>query len=209
MSALTLAIRGTQAPYAPAMSRLPQAERRNQLVEAAIRVMKRDGVDGATTRAIVAEAGTSLSVFHYCFTSKQELLESVIRQLVGTTVDLAEGSIPADASPRDLVRAGLTAYWDHVVADPAHHLLTYELTRYSLRTPGLEEVARHQYEHYANAFEVVLEALEVQPKIPLQDLAHYLAVVIDGLTLDWLARRDDAGAARMLDLVVDQVAALL
>ena len=193
----------------PAMSRLPQAERRNQLVDAAIRVMKRDGVDGATTRAIVAEAGTSLSVFHYCFASKQELLESVVRGLVGTTVDLAEASFPADATPRDLVRAGLTAYWQHVVADPDHHLLTYELTRYSMRTPGLEDVARHQYEHYTNTFAVVLEALEVQPRIPVQDLAHYLAVVIDGLTLDWLARRDDASATRVLDLIVDQVAAML
>ncbi|HWJ82726.1 MAG TPA: TetR/AcrR family transcriptional regulator [Nocardioides sp.] len=191
------------------MSRLPQAERRRQLVEAAITVMKRDGVGGATTRAIVAEAGTSLSVFHYCFASKQELLEAVIRQLVGTTVELAEASFPDDAAPAEMVRAGLAAYWDHVTSDPDHHLLTYELTQYCLRTPGLEEVARHQYEHYGHTFVVLLELLGLEPSIPLPDLGRYLAVMVDGLTLDWLARRDDASAARTIALIVDQVAAVL
>ena len=40
----------------------------------------------------MAEAGTSLSVFHYCFDSKQELLDAVIKSLVGTNIDLAEAS---------------------------------------------------------------------------------------------------------------------
>ncbi|MFB7756763.1 TetR/AcrR family transcriptional regulator, partial [Streptomyces sp. NPDC056121] len=57
------------------MGRMPSAQRRRQLVEAAIRVMARDGVAKTTTRSVVAEAGVSLSVFHYCFDSKQELLE--------------------------------------------------------------------------------------------------------------------------------------
>jgi AcrR family transcriptional regulator len=191
------------------MSRLPQAERRHQLEEAAIAVMTRDGVGGATTRAIVAEAGTSLSVFHYCFASKQELLDAVIRRLVGTTVEFAEASFPENATPRDLVRAGLTAYWDHVTSNPERHLLTYELTQYCLRSPGLEEVARHQYEHYGDTFVMLFEALGFQGSIPLVDLGRYLSILVDGMTLDWLARRDDASAQRTIELIVDQVAGLL
>jgi AcrR family transcriptional regulator len=191
------------------MSRLPQAERRRQLVEAAIAVMTRDGVRKATTRAIVNEAGTSLSVFHYCFTSKQDLLDAVIRQLVGTTVDLAEASFPPDAPRRELIRSGLAAYWDHVTTHPQEHLLTYELTQYCLRTPGHAEVAHHQYEHYGQTFVEILQALGLEGRVPLEDVGRYLAVMVDGLTLDWIARRDDAQAQRMLDLLVDQVEGML
>ena len=81
------------------MARMPVEERRQQLVDAAIRVMTRDGVTSATTRAISSEAGLSLSVFHYCFASKQDLLDAVIRQLVETTVDHAEASFTPRAAP--------------------------------------------------------------------------------------------------------------
>ena len=192
-----------------ATSRLPQAERRRQLVDAAIVVMTRDGVRKATTRAIVKEAGTSLSVFHYCFDSKQELLDAVIRQLVGTTVDLAEASFEPGASRRELIRSGLTAYWKHVTTHPLEHLLTYELTQYCLRTPGYADVARSQYDHYGLTFVNILEALGVAGRVPLEDVGRYLAVVVDGLTADWLARRDDEQALRMLDLLGDQVDAML
>lgn len=192
-----------------ASSRLPQAERRRQLVDAAIAVMTRDGVRKATTRAIATEAGTSLSVFHYCFASKQDLLDAVIRQLVGTTVDLAEASFEPGAPRRELIRSGLTAYWDHVTTHPLEHLLTYELTQYCLRTLGYAEVARHQYEHYGLTFVSIMEALGVAGKVPLEDVGRYLAVVVDGLTADWLARRDDAQARRMLDLLGDHVEEML
>ena len=64
-------------------------ERRQLLVEAAIRVMARDGVAKATTRAIAAEAGMALAAFHYSFRSKQELLENVLEAITSHTVDQA------------------------------------------------------------------------------------------------------------------------
>src|SRR5690349_15397394 len=109
------------------MARMPLAERRQQLVEAAIAVMTRDGVNKATTRAIVAEAGTSLSVFHYCFDSKEALLEAVIKTIVGKTVTLAEATFSPGATMEDTISNAFRAYWSHVTAHPAEHLLTYEV----------------------------------------------------------------------------------
>ena len=59
------------------MDRLPMAERRAQLVRAALTVASRDGIEAATVRAIAAEAGVSLGVVHYCFEDKNELLREV------------------------------------------------------------------------------------------------------------------------------------
>ena len=181
------------------MSRMPLAQRRQQLVDAAIAVLTREGVPKATTRAIVAEAGTSLSVFHYCFDSKQELLDAVIKSLVGTAVDLAEASFEPGATRRQMIRAGLDAYWSHVTANPDHHLLTYELTQYCLRTPGYAAVARQQYDLYAHAFEAVLDAIGAEPTLPSPVVGRYCAAMLDGLTLDWLVRRDDRCSRQVLD----------
>jgi hypothetical protein len=48
----------------------------------------------------------------------------------------------------DTVRASMQVYWDHVIAHPDEHLLTYEVTQFALREKGFEDVARKQYEHY-------------------------------------------------------------
>lgn len=56
------------------MSRLPVPQRRAALIEAALRVIARDGLAAATTRAIAAEAGMSLASLHYAFTSRDELI---------------------------------------------------------------------------------------------------------------------------------------
>lgn len=199
-----------------APSRMALPLRRRQLVEAAIRVMTRDGVRRATTRAVVSEAGLSLSVFHYCFDSKETLLEEVVRTIVGRTAALAQEAIvrgtlraaEGAGSPIDLVRSGLWAYWEHVRAHPDEHLLTYEVMQHCLRHEEMADVARHQYELYADAIAVQLRAAGVSG-VPVQTLGRYLAVLLDGLTADWLARRDDASAAAVLELVVQQLTLLV
>ncbi|KGN31477.1 hypothetical protein N802_03680 [Knoellia sinensis KCTC 19936] len=201
------------------MPRMPIAERRQQLVEAAIAVMTRDGVRKATTRAIASEAGTSLSVFHYCFDSKQELLESVVTTIVGKTVTLAEESL-AQAMPSngatmdkkerlDVVRLAMHAYWDHVTANPEEHLLTYEVTQFCLRDPEFAHVAQRQYELYAQAYVMVFENVGLTSTWPVATVARLLAVTFDGLTLDWLVRRDSESSVAVLDAVAQQLNAVL
>ncbi|MGW0838598.1 TetR/AcrR family transcriptional regulator [Streptomyces sp. NPDC002787] len=195
------------------MARLPSAERRRQLTEAAIRAMTRDGVPRTTTRSIAAEAGVSLSVFHYCFESKQELLESVITTITGHYVTLVREAIRPRETLRETVRAGFQAYWDHVSAHPGEHMLTYELAQYALREPGFEHLARRQYEMYCETYADLIEQLRVttgfELTVPVPVLARYLAAMTDGLTLNYLVLGADAAWADVLDTIVDHVAGLV
>jgi AcrR family transcriptional regulator len=186
------------------MARLPSAERRRQLTEAAIRAMTRDGVPRTTTRSIAAEAGVSLSVFHYCFESKQELIESVITTISGHYVSLVREAIRPRETLRETVRAGFQAYWDHVSAHPGEHMLTYELTQYALREPGFEHLARRQYEMYRVTYADLFELT-----VPVPVLARYLAAMTDGLTLNFLVLGDDAAWTDILDTITDHVAGLV
>ncbi|MFE7897205.1 TetR/AcrR family transcriptional regulator [Streptomyces sp. NPDC057424] len=195
------------------MARLPSAERRRQLTEAAIRAMARDGVPRTTTRSIAAEAGVSLSVFHYCFDSKQQLIESVITTITGHYVTVVKEAIRPRATLEETVRAGFQAYWDHVRTHPDEHMLTYELTQYALRQPGFEHLARRQYELYAEAYTGLIDqlrqAMGLRLRVPVPVLARYLAAMTDGLTLNYLVLGDDSAWTAILDTVTAHVAGLV
>ena len=195
------------------MARMPSAERRRQLTEAAIRAMTRDGVARTTTRSIATEAGVSLSVFHYCFDSKQALIESVITTITEHSVSVVQEAIRPRATLEETVRAGFQAYWDHVRAHPDEHMLTYELTQYALRQPGFEHLARRQYELYGDTYaELITElgrTMGFRLRVPVPVLARYLAAMTDGLTLQYLVLGGAAAGADVLDMITAHIAGLV
>ena len=186
--------------------RMSAEERRDLLVAAAIRVMTRDGVARATTRAIASEAEMPLGVFHYAFHSKQELVSRVtetIAQRSKADIDAAVLSRPTD-DLFQVVLGGLTAYFDHVVDHPDEHLLTYELTTAALRDPELEDVARRQYDYYLKENEQLLlaaaDVFGLQFTEPVSVVSRYTLSVVDGLALNWLAWGDEDQARQVLAL---------
>lgn len=195
------------------MARLPADVRRARLVEAAIRVMARDGVAQATTRAIVSEAGMPLGFFHYCFRSKQELLETVVETLVGhsrsAALQVATGS---HRTVREAVLASLEGYWSHVEAHPEEHLLAYELIQYALRRPDLTEAANRKYAACVAAqtefLEAVAEEAGVEWTVPLPVLARYTHTALEGATLLWLVERDSGTARAVLEETVTHLTGL-
>lgn len=190
------------------MPRMSADERRDLLVLAAIRVMTRDGVAKATTRAIANEAEMPLGIFHYAFRSKQELMTLVtetIAQQSKADIDAAvltgeEVDLPA------VVRAGLEAYFDHVVAHPQEHLVTYELTTAAMREPEMGDVASRMYAYYLGENQKLLETaaqlLGLEFLEPVEVISRYVFSAMDGLALNYLARGDEREARAVLDLVV-------
>jgi AcrR family transcriptional regulator len=194
------------------VARMSADERRERLVHAAIAVMTRDGVTRATTRAIAAEAEMPLGIFHYAFRSKQELMTRVtetIAQRSKAEIDavvLAPDIVP---DVYDVVHAGLSAYFDHVVSHPDEHLVTYELTTSALRDPELAEVAARQYAYYLGENQKLLEAagdvLGLDYVEPIEVVSRYLFSTMDGLALNYLAKGDEEEARSVIDLVARTV----
>ncbi len=104
-------------------------------MHAALAVIARDGVHGATTRAIVAEAGMSLASFHYAFRSRDELIREVISFVVDQQEDVSRAALVPSPDVRSTVRAGLQAYFDLLREYPEREQAMFELMHYSMRTP--------------------------------------------------------------------------
>lgn len=202
------------------MARMPVEDRRRSLIDAAVRIIARDGVAAATTRAVVAEAGMSLASLHYAFLSREHMMEAVISEVTEQERRAAEeGLLPAVAAPSDeppalvdVIRAGLDRYLDLLEADPSREQALLDLTLYALRTPDQQSALAAQYDVYREAARATLataaEATDARWTIPLEEVARALVMVTDGLTSAWLADRDTEAARRTARFAATALAAL-
>jgi AcrR family transcriptional regulator len=192
--------------------RMSADARRAELLQAALRVMSREGIAAGTTRAIVAEAGMPLATFHYCFRSRNELLRELITLLTTMERQAAAAAMATSDDFRETLREGLRGYVGHLVANPGHELFLFELNHYAMRTPELHDLADEQYRrYYETATQLLVAAAELGGMtwtIELPLLARLVVTLIDGATTTWLADRDTDATLAALDLAADYVAAL-
>lgn len=194
------------------MARMSSVDRRGEIVQAALRVIADQGVQGATTRAIVAEAGMPLASFHYAFASRDEMMEELIAFVVDNQSVAAFETLRFGADIRSTIRDGLQAFFDSIVAETESEQVLFELMLFAMRTPGLESLPQRQWAKYRDAARQVLEAAADSASIdwivPIDTVARMLITYTDGLTLAWLADRDLAAAATVIDLATDSLTAL-
>ena len=180
------------------MNRLPVAERREQLIEAALAVASRDGIDAATVRAVAAEAGVSLGVVHYCFQDKDELLRAMAHAITSANLERSLGELPVGADTESVIEGVIEALWMGIREHRGPQLLSYELTTSSLRHAELNQVAIEQYRGQWAAAEQVLDLVErsahVSWSVPRATLARTVVAVIDGFSLAWLVDGDSEAA---------------
>ena len=191
---------------------MSSVDRRLELVSAARRVIAEVGVQGATTRAIVAEAGMPLASFHYVFASHDEMMEELVAHVVESQSVAAFEAIRFSGDIRSTVRDGLQAFFETIVADTTEEQVLLELMLFAMRTSGLEGLPGKQWAKYREAaVEILTEAAEsakIVWIVPVETVARMLITYTDGITLAWLADRDLAAASMVMDLAADSLAAL-
>jgi AcrR family transcriptional regulator len=168
-------------------------ERRREVLSAARRVIVRDGIDAATTRAIAKEAGYSNGVLAHYFADKDEILLSALRQshqrirerltrkIEGATGLAALRELLLDNLPLDAERTQETrlevSFWSR-----------------SLASEHLAEVQRAEAAELRTAVRRLLgearAAGELATDENLDDVAERLLALVDGLSLHLLLYPD-------------------
>jgi len=184
------------------MNRMPVAERREQLVEAALTVASRDGIEAATVRAVASEAGVSLGVVHYCFQDKDELLRAMAHAITERNTVHGLEDLPRGLPAATAIEYAIEAVWASISGTRGSQLLSYELTTASLRNAELNQVAMEQYEgQWAAAAQVLAavgEAADISWTMEAEEIARIVVAVVDGYSLAWLVDGDAEKALRGL-----------
>jgi TetR/AcrR family transcriptional regulator, transcriptional repressor of bet genes len=79
--------------------------RRDELMEAAIVVIAKEGLQRATLAQIAVEAGMSTALVNHYFDSKEDLLEATMRRLSNAYRAEIMALVPADPTPAQRLRA--------------------------------------------------------------------------------------------------------
>ncbi|MFI6298936.1 TetR/AcrR family transcriptional regulator [Nonomuraea sp. NPDC050790] len=164
-------------------------ERRRDVLSAASKVIVRDGIDAATTRAIAKEAGLSNGVLSHYFADKDEILLSALREshrrirerLTGKVGELrglaALRVVLLDNLPLDQERTEETrlevSFWSRSLASG-------ELAEVQRAEAGELRAAVHGLLVEARA------AGEVRADADLDDATEHLLALVDGLSLHLL-----------------------
>jgi AcrR family transcriptional regulator len=188
------------------------SDRRTEILEAAIRVLARDGLAQASTRKLAAEAGINQATLLYHVGSKDELLLAVLREMMRQTREIAVAAAEEDLPLREAIANSLRAFWHHVEATPELQVMQYELTLYALRNPEAAWLAREQYRGYCEVVEGVLHAAcerqGVTGAIPLDALARFIVGGLDGLILQFVSDQNTTRARCDLESLIAAVIAL-
>ncbi|MCQ9182678.1 TetR/AcrR family transcriptional regulator [Streptomyces sp. IBSBF 2953] len=194
------------------MAHVSAAERRPQLIKAAIGLMAREGVAAGSTRAIAAELGVAQATVHYTFGTKEELYRAVMEQLTHDLVDQVTRAAPTDASFEESLVTLAEALWRTVLEQPATHQLLAELSMLALRTPHLTEALQSHYgEVLAVTTKMIDKAAERtghQLGRPAGTLARFFLAGFEGLTMQHLSLPDEEAESVCLRALVSAVLAM-
>ncbi|MHC3468538.1 TetR/AcrR family transcriptional regulator [Streptomyces sp. 7R007] len=158
------------------MPRRYDPDRRQRIIDAAIRVVARNGLAGLSHRSVAAEADVPLGSTTYHFTTLDELMVAALRQASeGFAKVLASRGRLAGPCP-DLAAelAGCIGEW--LAGDPTGVELEYELYLAALRRPALRPVAAEWADDVA--------ALIARHTDPVT--ARALVALLDGICLQVL-----------------------
>jgi AcrR family transcriptional regulator len=185
------------------MSRVPHDERRRQLIEAAVRVISREGTARATTRRIAAEAGAPLASLHYSFRNKEELFHAVIEHCQVVTVEQFRRHAPSDGGLRAAVHALIEQFRDWTAAEPEFQVAQFELMFWARRTPSARAFTSQIYRDYHALISGILAASDgdEHDDEDISRLATHIMAVTDGMMLQIIALEDAGPTAADVDVI--------
>ncbi|MGI5487498.1 TetR/AcrR family transcriptional regulator [Microtetraspora malaysiensis] len=188
------------------------AERRDEVMAAARRVILRDGIEGATTRAIAKEAGYSNGVLTHYFADKDDILLSALRdshrrianrlkdKLAGLTGLAALREVLLDNLPLDEERAAETGlevgFWGRGLSSPALLALQRE------DAAELRYLVRSLLSSAAEAGEIRAAADLGED---LDDVTERLLALVDGLSAHRLLYPDRMPPERLERLILREL----
>ncbi|WP_315744422.1 MULTISPECIES: TetR/AcrR family transcriptional regulator [unclassified Bradyrhizobium] len=155
-------------------------QRRQEIIQAALRCFVRNGFHGASTTDICAEAKMSPGHLYHYFPSKEAIVEALVQS------DLAHAASRVElilASP-DIVEALLREIEDTSIHRPEAQVLSAEALAEACRNPSFARIVQeHARAIRALLVDFLIKAQcrgEVDPALDPEAAANILSAVVDG-----------------------------
>lgn len=112
--------------------------KRTIILEAALKVFARDGLEGASMRAIGEAAGYTAAAIYFHFASKEAIYAALLEQSLDRLIASVEASTAGAAGPSARLETASLAFFDFYAANPRDLDLGFYLFRGGMRPRGLD-----------------------------------------------------------------------
>ena len=167
--------------------------RREQIIDAALKVMIAEGVFHTTTRKIAEAAGVNVATLHYHFNDKEEILFKVMEVLVANYRATLAKQFSSPQRLHDRIADLLRFIWSEIEKAPGEQLTLQEMTLYMLRHRHGERMASEKDREFLSLYaESLRTAIDVVPEDAgrINELANLIYTSFVGILNQWLAVRD-------------------
>lgn len=111
--------------------------KRALILDAAAEVFARDGLEGASMRALAREAGYTAGALYFHFDSKEAIYAALLERSLAALRALTQDAADRQESPRGALRAAAEAWFDFYAENPRDLDLGFYLFRGGMRPHGL------------------------------------------------------------------------
>ena len=172
----------TPKPHTPRYRRKEAGERRQLLIDAAIRCLGEGGMSAFTIERICTEAGVSRGLINHHFAGKEELLTCVYDELTAFLVKVPE----AESTPADRLTGLIDANFAQNAAEPSQLRAWLALWGEVSTNTKLQALHRERYRIYKSSMADAISGIAAARgrHVDAHGLALTLISLIDGLWLE-------------------------
>lgn len=169
--------------------RVSAGERRGQLISATLELMRREGVQSVTMRAIAKEAKANLATAHYCFADKSELMDAAAEAWL-KNLNRSSREISVHLGLRKAVEQVAEEYWRSLTEEPASLLAEIELILWATRNAAVSPLAAKIYPGYAaelgDIFSAAAKNNSDQCRMDITTLVRSFLMIYDGAAIQYM-----------------------
>ena len=186
--------------------RISAEDRKEQLIAATVELMRREGVQSGTMRAIAKEANAPLATAHYCFSNKDELMEAAAEAWLRNS-NRFSSDVPKNLGLRQTVEKVAEGYWHALEEDPASLLAEIELILWATRNAPVSPLAAKIYPAYevelGNLFTAAATSRDDQCLIGFPALTRSFLLIFDGAALQYITAPEASSHRDHFFLMID------
>jgi AcrR family transcriptional regulator len=172
------------------------ADRRDSLIDAAVRTIRTNGLLDSSTRTVAAEAGVSTGLMHHYFASYDELLSAAFEKVAAEELHRARGVVADLPTATDQLDALVTEF------QPAHDQWQFQwwidAWSSSPNHPAVQSTAARLNNQWRELIEEILTDGAATGEFDCPDprgSAWRLLALLDGLTIQVVAQTAGPGRA--------------
>lgn len=158
-----------------------------QIIEAAIRVLAKQGYARTSLMDIAREAGMSKGAVHYHYPTKEALIDQVLERACNAVQDKTLSAWGGGDNPFASLRSSLAALWEARAERTNEALVVADLLAQSLYDdklrPRLAEYYRLAADQITEHLTSHFFALGIRPKIPAELIPRLVIGLLDGLVM--------------------------